>query len=292
MPSEVVAGEPFQMSFDCINPEPSLCPPYFLVMFHGPTRQTIPPENFRRANTTNPPFVHNTIQATWRIDDPGDYLVYAYPDFIYSYRSKKLFCRDWVRMDFPWHKAAVEDTPFRLTVIASGKEKPEGYGPCPPQQLTGRYLSKNPSLSSQMFSDMYAHTNRQFIWAPYNCKIPHRRVTEAIESIPSAKNVLVIGDSTSRGFYCTRIWEGVHGDTHDTVCDYKKHNETYWDQSVGHKFSWKVFPDGRNVSFTFIWAPTWFHGKKHIPVLLALDPPPSHIIFTVGRYSFCLRCSF
>lgn len=293
IPSEVVAGDKFQMSFHCIFPDHSLCPPYYTVMFHGPTRQTVSPENFTPSDKKNPPFTYGTVEATWSIDDPGEYTVYAYPDFVYSDRSKTLFCREWKTMQFPWNKAAVENTPFRL-VVKPTKQREEGYGDCSPHDLkVGRYLSTDASLSSQRFADMYAHTGRQFVWAPYNCKIPHRRVHEAIRSITSAKNILVIGDSTSRGYFCTRIWEDVHGTTKDTVCDYIRHDQTYWDQDVGHKFTWKMFEDEngqRNVSFTFLWSPVWFHNKKAVPVLLALDPSPTHIVFTVGRYYNSFLC--
>ena len=293
IPSEVVAGENFHMSFHCVFPEPSLCPQYYTVMFHGPTRQSVPPENFTPSNVTNPPFTYGTIEATWSIDDPGEYFVYAYPDFVYSDMSKALFCREWKTMQFPWNQAAVENTPFRL-VVKPTQQREEGYGDCSPDDLkVGRYLSTDASLSSQQFAEMYAHTGRQFVWAPYNCKIPHRRVHEAVQSITSARNILVIGDSTSRGYFCTRIWEGVHGTTKDTLCDYKRHNQTYWDQDIGHKFTWKIFvneSEQRNVSFTFLWSPIWYHNKKAVPVLLALDPPPTHIVFTVGRYCIFFFC--
>jgi hypothetical protein len=296
LPRSVLAGEPFQLVFHCTLPDSSLCPPYFLVFFHGPTRQTIPPENFRQSNSSAVEFTHGTVEAEWTIRDPGEYLVYAFPDFVYSWEEKKLFCKTWKEdMEVPFHETAVEGTPFRLTVkpnpLKLVEEKWEG---CSAQDHVlpseGRYVSTNTSLSSPGFSSYYNNTSQKFVWSPYNCKIPHRRVEDAVSETPNLKHVLVVGDSTSRAFFCTRIWEDVHGFTKGTLCDYIKHDPTYWDQNVGHKFTWKVFNDGtseeRNVSFTSIWAPFWGHNsKKANPVILGLDPPPTHVVFTIGRYS-------
>lgn len=278
------------MVFHCLFKDQSLCPSYYLVFFLGPTRQSVLPENFRPTNDTVP-FTYGSVKAEWTLNDPGEYLVYAYPDFVYSKQSQSLHCRVWKKeMQYPWHQAAVENTPFKLTVkVNEDKKIAEGWDDCGSGDIReGRFVSTSSTLFNRTFADLHPYTKRKFIWAPYTCKIPPRRVHQAIAQIPSAKHILVIGDSTSRGPFCTRIWEDVHGFPKDTLCDYIRHDHTYWDQDFGHKFTWKVFKDDqtgteRNISFTFIWAPMWRHVKKAVPIILDLDPTPTHIIFTIGR---------
>src|SRR5579859_4197638 len=139
LPSEVSVGEPFRLIFHCQAPDPSMCPNYYLVMFHGPSRQTIPPQMFRLSSLKiNTPFSWNIIEANWTIDDPGEYSVYAYPEFEYRRDSRRLYCKLWKEtMYYPWHKAAVQGCPIQLTV----KQNPnttnidEGYGVCSPEDL-------------------------------------------------------------------------------------------------------------------------------------------------------------
>lgn len=273
-----------------------MCPNYYLVMFHGPSRQTIPPQIFRPSNLkANTPFSWNIVEATWTIDDPGEYSVYAYPEFEYRRDSRRLYCKLWKEtMYYPWHKAAVKGCPIHLTVKQNSNttsDIEEGYGVCSPEDLRkARYRSTNSLISGQKFADFYNNTKRLFIWAPYKCKIPHRSVEQAITEIPSAKHIVLIGDSTMRGPFCTRIWENLHGTVHDSVCDYRQHNNTYWEQKWGHKFTWKLLKNmgsetgQRNVSFSFLWSPVWFQGRA-LPELLNMDPPPTHVVFNMGLYT-------
>ena len=96
-----LAGEPFKMTFHCLFPEHFLCPSYFLILFHGPTRQTVPPDNFRPVDTTDE-FVYGSREAEWTIMDEGEYTVYSYPDSVYNWKSKLMFCRKWnEEMEWP-----------------------------------------------------------------------------------------------------------------------------------------------------------------------------------------------
>jgi hypothetical protein len=292
IPSEVFAGESFKLVFHCEAADHSLCPEYYLVMFHGVTRQTIPPPNFKVSpSSINPPHSWSVVEATWTINDPGEYSVYAYPEFQYMRDTQRLYCKLWKEtMTYPWHQAAVQNCPIHLSVKRKPNTYPpeEGYGICSEKDLkTARYLSTNPLDSSKRFAALYENTKRSFIWAPYTCKIPHRSIDQAIAAIPSAKHIVLIGDSTLRGPFCTRIWENLHGTVHDSVCDYKQHNQTYYEQKWGHKFTWREFQDEssqtgrRNVSFSFLWSPVWFYGRG-LPELLKMDPAPTHVVFNMG----------
>jgi hypothetical protein len=296
IPVSVLAGEPFEFLFHCTNPEPSLCPRYYNVFFHGPSRVGIPPENFKKLNSTSR-LTFGTIQAEYTIMDPGEYWVYAYPDFVYSQEESTLHCKKWKEeMKFPWHELAVEGIPIRFSVNPNpDKVIEEGWDECPPTDIngtSGRYLSTNASIYPR-FASLFKNTTRHFIWSPFRCKIPTRSVFDAVAQTPSMKNLLVIGDSTARAYFCTRIWEGIHGDPKGTLCDYITHNQSYWDQTYGHKFTWKLFENedtgnhDRNVSFSYTWAPFWGHNSWKIkPVILELNPPPSHVVYTLGRYAW------
>lgn len=227
----------------------------------------------------NSPYDYGNVTGTWTIRDPGEYMVYAYPEFS--------FCAMWKQMEWPWFKASVQGMPLKLEVLASPaiNLEPEGYGTCSPDEITnGRFLSTDPAISPREFAEMYQHADQQFAWAPYTCKIPHRNVSEAIKAMPLAKHFVWFGDSTTRGPFCTKVWEHVHGDVIDSVCDYKSGTTPYWEMKWGHKFTHKVFEiDGeqRNISFSFIWTPDNFNTIL-APMLDLKDPLPTHVIFNMG----------
>lgn len=296
VPGTVMAGEEFEIQFTCTYPDKHLCPEYFMVLFHGPTRQNILPTNFSPVNWTySAPGNVATLFAKWTIHDQGEYKVYAYPQFVY--------CGQWDKMDYPWQKASVQGTPFSLTVKPGTVTLEEGYGVCSSEDIdNGRYLSTDVSLSPPRFTDMFSGiaSTRQFIYAPYKCKIPPRTIRKALSLIPKANHFVFIGDSLTRGGFCTRIWEQLHGDVIGSVCDYKTNGENYWDMKWGHKFTHYIVDndtdhkdsdadneDGtrtgsRNVSFSFLWVANEFGIV--VPTLLSLDPPPTHVVFNMGLY--------
>jgi hypothetical protein len=283
LPKTITAGEEFEIHFTCTYPDKRLCPDYFMVLFHGPTRQNILPTNFSPVNWTySRPDAIATLSATWTIHDKGEYKVYVYPQFVY--------CGQWDKMDYPWQKASVQGTPFSLTVKANPNiVVEEGYGACSAEDIDdGRYLSTDPAISPPEFTAIFSGTtlSRSFVYAPYKCKIPPRTIREALPLIPSAKHFLFIGDSLTRGGFCTRIWEQLHGDVIGSVCDYKTNGENYWDMKWGHKFTNYVLDnengssEGRNISFSFLWVAHEF--ATIVPTLLNLDPPPTHVVFNMG----------
>jgi hypothetical protein len=258
----------------------SLCPPYYRLFFQGPTRQSVPPGNFSDVQAIeNDRYNFAKVTATWTIHDPGEYLIYAYPEFSY--------CAQWSAMEWPFFKASVQGTPAPLTVLPSRSPREEGYGVCATldQVIDGRYLSTNNSLAPSAFTDLYKEPQREFAWAPYSCKIPPRNnLSEFISSMPSARNVVFMGDSTVRGPFCQKVIRHVHGTIKGTVCDdwdLAGHDNTKYHE---HKFTHKVFgmDNGgtRNVSFTYLWVDQGFQFVKH--QLLHMDPRPTHIVFNVG----------
>src|SRR5947207_10669264 len=138
-----------------------MCPDTYTVMFHGPSRHSIPPESFQKIDwNPNPPHHYAKVDARWTVHDPGEYLVYAYPEFVY--------CRKWEGMEFPYSRASVQGAPFLLTVHP-GRSPSEGYGICSSNQPDfGRYLPTN----SPQLKALFKKSTRKFAWAPYKCKIP------------------------------------------------------------------------------------------------------------------------
>jgi hypothetical protein len=265
------------MQFICTHPDARLCPDYFLVIFHGPTRQTVPPDAFEAVNWTNNfPIEGAVVTAKWTIQDPGHYLLYAYPDFVK--------CSQWKGDAFPWNTASVQGCPFEVNVKprnpTSSGDISEGYGTCSAEQIHhGRYLAIDPTLTSPEFSAMYNDTGRSFVYAPYQCKIPHRTVPEAVRLIPLAKHFLYLGDSTTRGPFCT-VWEGLHGTAENTSCGLRAPNYLRTNKFT-HAL---VGEEPRSVNFSFIWSPKGPFEKMVLKTIMELNPPPTHVVFNVGLY--------
>lgn len=285
IPRTVVAREEFTMEFSCTSPDEGMCPQYYMVLFDGPSRQNALPDIFTPLNwTNNSSHEYATVQAKWTIRDPGEYNVYAYPQFVY--------CEKWKEMEWSWEKAAVQGSPFELTVQRKAPRSGEGkgYGTCISEDIDdGRYLSTNASLSSPQFAAMYEGSGRKFVWAPYKCKIPPRNINQVLDLMPTAKHFLFIGDSQTRGGFCARIWERLHGTVSGSVCDYKNSPEEYWETKWGHKFTSIILEknekrlEQRNVSFSYLWVAHNFSDV--IPTLLSLrNPPPTHVVFNMALY--------
>ena len=103
-----------------------------IVMFHSPSRT----QRHSTFNwTAHAPEDYANTQATWRLNDPGEYLIYIYSEF--------MICRAWKDMDYPWFKASAEGTPVRLIVQpALMPFFEEGFVICSENDTThGRYLA-------------------------------------------------------------------------------------------------------------------------------------------------------
>jgi hypothetical protein len=272
IPATVIAGHEFEMTFHCTSPDPKMCPPSYIVLFHGPSRHTVRPKLFSHINS-----IPDIVVMKWSINDPGEYAVYAYPDFSSCISEEEI----------KWNAGSVEGSPLRITVQPGSRTAEEGYEVCSSQDIgVGRYLS----TTSATLSDIFANSSRTFAWAPYKCKIPPRTISQALDLIPSAKHFLFVGDSTTRGPFCVLIWEKLHGGVEGSACDYRS-AEVYRDVKWDHKFTSKVVnvPDEpRNVSFSALWGPSSVSGVSE--VLLSLtDPPPTHVVFNVGLYNLSAK---
>jgi hypothetical protein len=269
------------MTFTCTNPDPKLCPTYYMVIFDGPSKLSIPPEQFSPLNwtTTTQPFTYAFLNVTFTIRDPGQYKVFAYPELYY--------CAQWLKLPYPWHKATVEGTPFDILVHPPSHSTKERYGECTSAEQIedGRYLSVD---TAPGFRQMYAHTKRSYIYAPHTCKIPARSVTSALSLIPEAKHILYIGDSVMRNPFCAVVWKDIHGTVANSSCDStppKDGTDELKRYHYSHKFT-SVDVAGRNVLFSFLWSPGWEHFQNHnAEVVLGMDTLPTHIVINFGLYA-------
>ena len=283
IPTTVYAGQEFSMQFICTSPESLLCPPSFIIFFHGPTKLSVPPELLSQLNWTHrSPNEQAIINARFSIIDPGQYRVYAYPEF--------RFCSPWESWGYPYNKAVVQDTPFSVTVLPNDSTPlEEGFGTCTTEQIDdGRFVSLN---FSKEITTMYNDAGRSYIYAPRDCKIPHRTVLDTIKLLPDANHIAYFGDSTIRSIFCTRVWNGLHGTVHNSSCDYISNWDWYHRNRWDYKTSYAVlgpeqgFEEPRNVTISFIWSPGWEHFEsENIPTVLALDPPFTHIVVNMGLY--------
>jgi hypothetical protein len=286
MPPMVTAGEEFSMQFSCMYPDKSLCPAYYMVLFHGPTRQSVLPDAFGNLTwTANPPDQYTVVSANWTIHDPGVYRVYAYPQLNTG--------PQWQGMSEPWYKAGVQGSPFNVVVTpnhnANSLRISEDSGGCTSDDIDdGRYLSIN---ASSELTATYNGTGRSYIYVPYQCKIPHRTILDVVKAIPSSKHFVFLGDSTMRGPFCVKIWKGLHGTVRDSVCDYMTDPEQYLPARWTDKTTTvevpdytRDFPETRNVSATFVWSPDPDTFKQKKDIILAMNPPPTHVVMNMGAY--------
>jgi hypothetical protein len=155
IPSQVLRGQEFEITFHRAYPEYPICPSSYLVLFQGPARRTIPPENFSAVNWTdwnwNQPYTYASVMAHFTIHDPGKYLAYAYPEFVW--------CRQWQYMHHPWNQASVQGSPFNLVVEDSSPHYvKESYNLCSTTHeiRKRRYLSTNPQVSPHRITNEYS----------------------------------------------------------------------------------------------------------------------------------------
>jgi len=267
IPDQVQVGEEFEMIFICTHPDPKLCPTYYMVQFRGPTIQAPTPDAFSALNWTyNVPYDYAYLKVNYTIYDPGEYQVYVYPELYH--------CSQWNNLEFPWQRAAVQGTPFSLVV--TGPPPVESYDTCQTvQQIqNGRYVRI--ASASHEFKQMYSHSGREYIYAPYTCKIPARTITDTLSLLPSAKNIIWAGDSVTRNPFCRRIWWTVHRTVKDGPCDPEP--ESFHHE---HKTT-EVQIGNRTVLLNFLWSPHW--GGFPRDTVLNSHPSPTHLIFSCGLY--------
>jgi hypothetical protein len=254
IPQQVKAGEEFEMTFRCTNPDVKMCPTYYMVQFRGPTIQVVNPSDFSPLNWTfNAPSEYAYLTAKHVIRDPGDYTVYVYPELYY--------CSQWNHLEFPWHRGAVQGTPFHIKV--TGNAPMEGYGVC---------------TTDEIYDGRYVASGGKYFYEPYSCKIPHRNILDAVAEMPTAKHILWVGDSVTRNPFCQRIWKTLHGSV-SGACDGEEESFHF-----SHKFT-EAETGNRTIKFSFLWSPHWHAFERdNRDIALALDPPPTHLVLSFGLY--------
>ncbi|KAI5478723.1 hypothetical protein MNV49_004648 [Pseudohyphozyma bogoriensis] len=284
IPKEVRAGVATSLIVRCGHPDvESHCAGAYRVLFVGPSLVSPPWVNSHEKFKGDP----RRIRVNFTIHDPGRYSVYAYPE-----HDK---CDHWQTNGEPlYNKMVAQGSPIKLDVV--GAAPVEESTPCPPDVASrevGRWISKahlnpahlNPTspyyhwlsgalepTSSAAEATTYSH-----IWAPFHCKIEHHSLRQWVE-IAKPDNVLFIGDSVIRDFFCLVLWVGLGGP--------EKGDCTFSDRVVeggyhtSNKFLQHLRRDGGASTFRFLWLPEGDLSKLND--YLATEPKMTHVVFGVS----------
>ncbi|KAL7271366.1 hypothetical protein RUND412_005889 [Rhizina undulata] len=293
IPESVTVGETFELELECIHQEEKYCPPAYYVQFYGPTTMPIPITGFRQISK-------RIVKANMTLNEPGNYNVYAWPN--------DPQCQQWQSEEIPppqqVYRQAVQGCPHKLQVIGisdgagNGAVRVDTHRKCENYEeiLDGRWINKNnvvPEMirqysfgqfhPNQSVAEQYSLENfeqSRYIYSPYDCKIPHRSILNAIEDLPSAKHFLFIGDSVARGYVCTRIFKDLFGADNLGVCEFHPESKV-WEH--GNKQAEWTHPNGnRTVNVTLAFPHRDINEMW--PFLDSLTPKPDFVAFNMGYW--------
>ncbi|GAA5948935.1 hypothetical protein JCM3765_003957 [Sporobolomyces pararoseus] len=285
LPRHIKARVPTSLVIRCAHADLEQCAKSYRVLFVGPTIRSTLYSDSEVVDSRH-------VKVTFRIDDPGDYQIYAWPEFE--------LCDFWSNPEWwtgpVFYKLAVGGTPFGVTV--EGEPPKEGSRPCTLEDdLNGRWVSKsylapetleiespfydwvqtqlNPSPAPEV--DAYPpvrlldYKKFGYVYTPYQCKIPHRNAFEWIDEV-KPESILVIGDAITRDYFCLN-W----GVKDQDVC-----RVVPIDPEVDYKTTDKrtnyTRSDGGRTDLYFHWNPVgWEDGLSNF--LRNLPSRPTHVFF-------------
>ncbi|GAA5858429.1 hypothetical protein JCM5353_008182 [Sporobolomyces roseus] len=284
IPLHIKAGVPTSLVVRCGHADLEQCAKSYRVLFVGPTIRST---NFDDSQVVD----IRHVRVNFRIDDPGQYQIYAWPEFE--------SCDFWSREEFwfgpKFYKLAVGGTPFGITVEGSPPEESGRACTAEDDLSRGRWVSKN-HLSPRNLepgSPFYDWIQTQFnpspaptiegyppvrlpeyqsfgyVYTPHTCKIPHRSAFEWLDEV-KPDTVLVIGDAISRDFFCLN-W----GFEDQDVCRYS----TDWDYRENNKHIAHVRSDKGTSNLYFHWNPAAFADGLAGYIIDTLPTPPTHVFF-------------
>ncbi|GAA5825876.1 hypothetical protein JCM5353_004533 [Sporobolomyces roseus] len=281
-PTEIRTGEEASVTFKCSHNNPNeMCASAYRLVLDGPS--LVSPAHVLSSEVIN----QRQIRVRFRLDDPGQYVAYAYPE------HEK--CDQWNDAETQYHKLAVNGSPHSLNVTGeSPKESSEICSPAQAFTEPGRWVSKahlNPAhlipqsphyswLSNYLgpFTPK-PHTDYSHVWAPFNCKIPHHTVGEWLE-IAKPDSIAFFGDSVIRDWFCFILWQTLFGDTPPgTTCAYS--NDASYHTS--NKEGIYTHRDGSTTNLRFFWAPMGEEPKVR-EALTGLETPPSHVFLSAALW--------
>lgn len=194
---ETIDTKPFTLQFKCTWHEADLCPDSYIVILRGPTIHTPP-----ASAMTPDPNDKTLVNVVIHVQDPGNYKMYAWPDFN---ECRKL----WKEMTYPINKGQIQGSPFNITI--SGPAAADSDVPCPLEEYTspsqGRWIARSALAPKYASGDWLQNVpeTQDYIFQPYTCKRPSRPISD-IGKLESVKHLLFLGDSVMRGSFCTQIY--------------------------------------------------------------------------------------
>ena len=141
------------------------------------------------------------------IADPGQYELYAWPDFDPCPKHWR------EKMSYPFNRGQVMGTPLMVEVTGEPQKKdsmetcslsnPELHN-----RSDGRWISRSALLPKyQKLPWVTSHPEGQeYIWQPYSCKRSHRPAAAVLDATTTVSEILFVGDSVLRGAFCSQVW--------------------------------------------------------------------------------------
>ncbi|GAA6022082.1 hypothetical protein JCM11491_004745 [Sporobolomyces phaffii] len=291
IPLHVRAGEPASLVVRCGHADLEQCAKAYRILFVGPTIRSTYHADSQVVDARH-------VRVTFRIDDPGEYQIYGWPEFE--------TCDFWSREEFwtgpKFYKLAVGGTPFGITVGGNAPE--ESSRPCTAQDdLTGRWVAKSylapetleldspfwewvhsqldptppPTVDAYPPVRLNDYRKHGYVYTPYQCKIPHRSAFEWLDEV-KPDSVLVIGDAITRDYFCFNL-----GVKDQNVCRYTLDPEPYnlplsYNYREADKKTAYTRKDGGTTELHFHWNPMgWSDGFSSY--ISTFESPPTHVFF-------------
>ncbi|KAI5778246.1 hypothetical protein EDC01DRAFT_368101 [Geopyxis carbonaria] len=275
LPSRI-STKPFVIRFKCLWHHADLCPSKYVVILRGPTIYS-PPVSAMAQRAEDPKIVEVEI----RVPDPGEYKVYAWPDF----EQCPKYWRE--NMKYPFNRGQVMGVPFDLTVGGS-PAIPDSLEPCDLHGKEYNGLSDGRWIRRDALQSTYKKTEwmqslpeeSEWMYQPRSCKRKRYNMT-AIADAPSISHILFAGDSVLRGSFCSQIWPKLSASgLADGHCTFVNDPVLY---HVASKEMWYKSPAGRDIQLSFR-----FMDDKPVSRLEGIPQTiknaPSHIVANLGLW--------
>lgn len=262
--------------FKCLWHAADLCPKRYIVVVRGPTiySPALTDMEMEAGGTV--------VTVKLRVPEPGHYELFAWPDF----ETCPHHWRD--NMKYPVNRGQVMGTPAPL-VVTGPPAVTDALGPCSLAgsesngRSPGRWIAKD-ALRSRYGRAAWATSfpqKQHYIYQPYGCKRPHRTAAAAIDRAPSVKNILFVGDSVTRGAFCSQVWPQLSAShTADGNCKFVNDAVLY---HAAPKDMQYTTPDHRTVGLAFRFVDD--HPNNNLEKLaMAGASSPSHIVANLGLW--------
>lgn len=261
-PLAATAGRPLTLSIACTAVYSADCPASYYIQYYGPTAGSVPARAFRVSADGR------TVTATFAIADPGDYMVYAWPNALACARQQDAGVKD----ELHAYRRMARGAPARLLVVGRGRV--DGYRACDgfTQAVDARWVRAD-AVKGEV-KEMYGWTESGgYVYVPHNCKIPHRTVKEALGEL-GVESVLFLGDSVTRGYVCSIVWPQLFG--HGCEGDGGRHGNRYG--------AWHNPSTGRRVDVSFVFLGAEGLSGSALQEIRRTKTPPGLVVYNIGLW--------